>query len=299
MATEDKGPVSSEEKIRMPERKGKRKQVNSLARFFKVWATPLSIFIAAVTLLWSVYQFNAQQQSDSQKAVQQQTANQQQVLDQQHQTTLDTYLDRMSDLLLTSHLAASKPGDEVRALAEARTYTAVRNLDGARKGTLVRFLLEAGLISRRQPIISVPYADLSGVIFIGADLSGANLEGTNLSGANFTGADLSEAIFANADLSGANLSGAIFTGADLSGANLEGTNLSGVYASSIPDTCACYQPSLLNGGATLSMADLHGATYNTKPIQVKDVQGNPLTLEPTQWPQGFDPMSAGLNCVDC
>jgi hypothetical protein len=182
MAIEDKGSVSSEEKIRMPERKSTRKRVNSLARFLKAWAAPLSILIAATTLLWGVYQFKAQQQSDSQL-----------VLDQQRQTTLDTYLDRMSDLLLTQHLLASQPGDEVRALAEARTYTSVRNLDGARKGTLVRYLLGAGLISGSQPIISVSHADLSGAIFTNANLRGADLSGADLSGSNITADQLKQA----------------------------------------------------------------------------------------------------------
>src|SRR5207248_192912 len=104
-------------------------------------------------------QFNVQQQSNNQAAVQQQQltrqqeeAAQQQALNQQRQTTLETYLDRMSDLLLFYHLSISKTGDEVRAMAEARTYTALRNLDGARKGTLIRFLWEAKLINGPQPI---------------------------------------------------------------------------------------------------------------------------------------------------
>jgi Pentapeptide repeats (8 copies) len=227
MATEDKGSVSSEEKIRKPERKGTRKKVNSLARFLKAWATPLSILIAAATLLWSVYQFNAQQQSDSQKAVQQQQltrlqemANQQHVLDQQRQTTLDTYLDRISDLLLTQHLLASQPVDEVRVLAEARTYTAVRNLDGARKGTLVRYLLGAGLISESQPIINVSNADLSGAIF-----TNANLRGTDFSGAKLLAVPASSDV--NCAIAPCSTGGGDLRGGDLPGADLMGADLSG------------------------------------------------------------------------
>lgn len=221
------------------------------AKWIELLGTPLTILVtivvAAATLLWGVYQFNAQQQSASQNAVLQQqltreqeaasaqmqatqeAANAAQALDQQRQTTLDTYLDRMSDLLLTYHLAASKSGDPVRALAEARTYTAIRNLDGPRKGTLVRFLWEAHLINGPQPIISLSGADLNGAVFANADPSGTDLSGVNLSGAN-----LSEA-----NLSGTDLDGAYFTGANLSGADLlvttllnvhmNGANLSGAY----------------------------------------------------------------------
>lgn len=92
----------------------------------------LAIPIAIAGLLWGVYQFNTQQSSNAQMQATQLAANAQlqatqvavtqaQALDQQRQTTLDTYLDRMSDLLLMDHLAASKPGDQVQALAVART----------------------------------------------------------------------------------------------------------------------------------------------------------------------------------
>ncbi len=66
--------------------------------------------------------------------------------------------------------------------------------------------------------------------------------------------------------------------ADLSGADLDGTNLR---------------------EADLSYAYLDGARYNSKLIPLENVQGNPPILEPTKWPQGFDPVSAGLNCSDC
>jgi hypothetical protein len=178
-ATTTDVPVSSKEKVGMPKHNGVLKRMNPGAKFFKTWATPIGAIVAAIIavsgFIFGVYHFNAQQ-----------SANQAQALDQQRQTTLDTYLDRMSDLLLTSHLAVSKPSDEVRVIAEAQTYTAVRNLDGLRKGILVRFLWEANLIETPQPIISLFNADLSEAIFTSADLSGANLSGADLIGAIFT-----------------------------------------------------------------------------------------------------------------
>ena len=51
--------------------------------------------------------------------------------------------------------------------------------------------------------------------------------------------------------------------------------------------------------ADLNGAKLQEATYNTKAVQEKDVDGRPVTLEPTQWPQGFDPKSAGAIYDDC
>src|SRR5437588_8172607 len=56
-------------------------------------AIPLSI----IALIISVWQFNAQQNYDNQKTAEQNQATLQNLKDQQQQSTLDTYLDRMSD----------------------------------------------------------------------------------------------------------------------------------------------------------------------------------------------------------
>jgi len=178
MATEDTVSVPSGKKEKTPEHNGTRKRGKSLARFFKVWATPLSILasilIAAVTLLVSVQQFNGQQLDNAHMQATQVAASAAQALDQQRQATLDTYLDRMSDLLLTDGLGTASPVRNALALAEARTYAAVRNLDGNRKGILVRFLLTAGLLSGSKPIISMSDADLSNATNLNtADLSRA------------------------------------------------------------------------------------------------------------------------------
>src|SRR2546430_12139252 len=110
MAEEDVGSSLSKEKTKMTIHNDKQKRGKSLGKFFKFWAAPLTILIAIGGLIWGVYQFNAQQ-----------AANQAQALDQQRQGILDTYVDRISDLILTDGLATSKSGSEVRAIAVART----------------------------------------------------------------------------------------------------------------------------------------------------------------------------------
>ena len=161
---------------------------------------------------------------------------------------LQTYFDRMTELMLDKGLRRSEPGAEVRDIARARTLTALRRLDGERKGALLRFLREADLITATNNIIMLDEADLSG-----ADLSGANLSVADLSGADLSGANLSVADLSGADLSGANLSGADLSGADLSGANLSGADLSGANLS-----IAFLRDANLRG-ANLSGADLRGA----------------------------------------
>jgi hypothetical protein len=133
--------------------------------------------------------------------------------DQQQETALQTYLDRMSDLLLTDHLATSPDGDEVREVARERTHTLLPQLNSTRKGEVIKFLYEAGLLQGNAKGPAAVNLDRD-------DLSGANLQGSNLGGVNLSHADLSDANVSYADLTGANLFDADLTGANLTGANL-------------------------------------------------------------------------------
>ncbi|MBV8694358.1 MAG: hypothetical protein JO183_02605 [Ktedonobacteraceae bacterium] len=83
------------------------------------WLPLLIQLIGAIAipigLLVGVTQFNLQQTNDRQKST-----------DEQQQTTLQDYLDHMSNLLLQEHLRESKSGDVVRQVAEAQTLTAAK-----------------------------------------------------------------------------------------------------------------------------------------------------------------------------
>lgn len=193
-------------------------------------------------------------------------------LDQKQAAILQTYIDNMQDLLLNHNLLKSKPTDDVAILARARTLTALQGLDAdaARKSLLVLFIYEARLIGfvdntgkPHDAIFDLRYADLRGADLKGGDLRGVNLSGANLAGANLVGANL-----ALTYLSGANLSYA-----NLEDASMHYTNLNGPV--------------------------LYGAIYNTKLAQVGVIQRTPVYVEPTQWPQGFNPKVAGATCVDC
>ncbi len=214
--------------------------------------------------------------------------------DQQLENALKTCIDDIKDLLgygnnsllLNKGLIASKPGDEVRVVARAEVLSALRQLDGKRKGILIQFLYEAMLISvpnnhivtssGNDVIIDLSDANLSGANLGAAHLRGvnlfyANLRGTHLSGADLSGADLSGADLSGANLFYANLRGADLSsvrlgGADLSGANLNGANLRGADLSNVRLGGADLNGALLNSanlsGADLSGADLSGANLN-------------------------------------
>jgi uncharacterized protein YjbI with pentapeptide repeats len=113
----------------------------------------------------------------------------------------------------------------VRSLANEHTRTALRRLNGERKGFVIQFLASVKLITRYRPeessVLGLHGADLRGAILRNSVLAYVELFGVRLSNADFTGADLYRANLSSADLSGAKLT------ASLVDTNLENTNLSG------------------------------------------------------------------------
>jgi Pentapeptide repeats (8 copies) len=149
-------------------------------------------------------------EQDQQIAAQRYEQDQQIALDKQREDLLQTYLDRMSELLLKEGLRSSASDAEVRNVARVRTITILFQLDARRIGYVFSFLREAGLMSEKpnESVVSFNLADLTNINLSQANLSGANLSGANLSGANLSKANLSKANLSKANLSGANLSGA-------------------------------------------------------------------------------------------
>jgi hypothetical protein len=120
-------------------------------------------------------------------------------LDNQREILLQDYLNKIADLLLDTNrpLRKSVEDDEVRKIARVWTLTALRRLDGERKGSVIRFLHEANLINKDNYIVDLR----------GADLKGANLEYSHLEGARLRGVHLEFASLQGASLEGANLLG--------------------------------------------------------------------------------------------
>jgi len=135
---------------------------------------------------------------------------------------LQAYFDQMGQLLLGKDppLRQSEEDSEVRTLARARTLTVLSRLDGRRKGQVVQFLYESGLISSVSPVLDLSDADLRWAFLVGAGLSGADLTGAFLNEADLSRAHLSRVALGAADLRWANLSGADLSGADLNWAVL-------------------------------------------------------------------------------
>jgi len=182
-----------------------------------LWDWLQLIFIPAVLTLGAIW-YTARQNHDLHIT-----------LDNQRETVLQTYLDKMSELLLHEILHESKPGDDVRTIAHARTLTVLPKLDPNRKRSIILFLTESVLIEHNKWIIDMSFADLSGAMKLdGISLAAANLQGANLSGAELTRVDFEGANLHHANLSGTDLGGADLTDADVRGADLTRANLKGV-----------------------------------------------------------------------
>src|SRR6266567_737136 len=138
--------------------------------------------------------------------------------DRQREEALQAYIDNMSALLLEKNLRKSGEYDEVRTIARVRTLTVLPRLDPKRKGSVLLFLAESGLIDIGGPIIDLYRADLSRVQLYKPWLNEVNLSETNLSEADLYEADLFAANLSKADLHEAHLVGANLVYADLSGA---------------------------------------------------------------------------------
>lgn len=139
---------------------------------------------------------------------------------QAQETTIQSYLDKITDLLIKPGGLNSQSPEAGRAAARSRTLTALRTLDGGRRALILRFLYESDLITGDDPIISLEEANIRHAVLNRADLHNANLFRAKLEGAQLRESNLTNANLAGADLTAADLTAVILHGANLTGANL-------------------------------------------------------------------------------
>ncbi|MEM8611160.1 MAG: pentapeptide repeat-containing protein [Cyanobacteria bacterium P01_H01_bin.105] len=188
-----------------------------------VIAIPLVLFLASQR-----YQENLQQRE----------------LEKLQQQTVTSYLNQLSTILLEVEGDLRDPqNQELRTLTTATTLTLLRdpNLNSPRKGQVIKFLAQMGLVTRKivygpqQPesqVVTISlkgadlgYADLGFADLNFADFSFANLVGANLRSSNLIGVTLVGTNLDFANLNFAKLSGATLVGTNLDFAKLHGTNL--------------------------------------------------------------------------
>ncbi len=234
--------------------RGNQRPAKTLWDWLQLLGIPVAL--AALAFLLNDAQTRRDQQREDQRAAQQRTVS----ADAERETTLRTYLAQMSGLLLDRGLLRSDRGDDVRAVARTATLSAVRRLDGARRGLIVQFLVEARLLrddprARRGAIVDVRSADLAHAALRRANLQASGLEGTHLGAADLRDANLLEANLYAVDLRAANLSAADVAYADIRAANLRRANLR---------------------RASLHRADLRGADLRGADLRGANVRGADL-----------------------
>ena len=218
----------------------------------------LQLLIIPLVLAGGGLWFNQIQKDREQRAADERAETEREIaLDNQRETALQEYLDSISELLLHEKLRESEAEDEVRKIARVRTLTVLPRLDPIRKGSVLQFLEESGLIDSGNPIIDLNRADLSRVQLYKPWLNEVDLHETNLSEADLYEADLLGANLSKADLYGAHLVGAILYAVNLKEAKLFGADL--------------HRAEL--GEANLSGADLSEADLHRTSLREADLSG--------------------------
>jgi len=218
--------------------------------------------------------------------------------DNRHEAALQEYINNMSELLLHENLRTSESEDEVRKVARVRTLTVLNRLDGLRKGSVLQFLYESGLISTDKPIIDLNGANFDDVDLTSANLRQANLQNVILVNANLSDCDLTEAnlfhtllshatlvhtklvnanlsfsLLVDTDLKTADLHDAFLANALLNRANLRMTNLQETDLSRAQLTNVKISNANLRG-ANLNDADLFDAEVTNEQLnQAKSLKG--------------------------
>jgi flagellar biosynthesis/type III secretory pathway chaperone len=275
---------------------------------------PLALAFVAFYLSWQQKKFELEQARADREAEQErgradreaeqeraraERENERQIArDREEDAALNMYYDRMSELLLNHSLRDSDETAEERSIARARTLTILRRLSPERKGALVQFLFEAGLILAQKTVVSLRGADLHKAELAWTNLEGADLRGAILTEAKLTstrleGADLRETVLSKASLVGAKL-----RGADLRQAYLENADLQGAYLEK-----ADLQEAILVEAnlilAHLRETNFQGAFLPRADLRLAYLEGADLRKagynNETQWPTGYVPPSDALN----
>ncbi len=204
----------------------------------------MELFLVPILLVLGAWWLDRSSKNNERKISDQRIeADKRLAADKRHQEILDTYLDRMSELMLKERLRTSDQDSQVRDIARARTLLALQAIDNNRKVLLLKFLYEAGLIGwvgekptiddtikekeLHPSIIPLDGVDLREIDLNGVKLNGINLTNTNLERANLFAADLQYANLSHANLDDANLGGAALFRTNLEYASLKRAYLKG------------------------------------------------------------------------
>lgn len=183
----------------------------------------------------------------------------------QRYAVMSSYYDQMRELVINGKLLES-PGENVLSLSKTITLSAFRQLDGKRRGEILKSLYDMNLVGKCEPNAKTRKIDKcqpnSVLPITNARLDDLKFdEEISLTGINLTNTWLLKADLNEIDLSSANLSFARLNDAKLNKTTLEGANLS----------AALLQNTQMRG-AKLKSADLRNADLTNANLQEADLQ---------------------------
>lgn len=202
--------------------------------------------------------------------------------DNQRSELMSKYYERMQGLLITEKMGQPLTDKRVSVMGSALTLSTFRQLDGERKGELIKFLHQANLIAPRcdqlpnstekecaEPIIDLTGARLGRTKFESGEsiiLEGVDLEKVSLKEAYLSGIQLSKSKMAGVILDAADLTNAFLNEASMQSSKLRYTKLV---------NAKLYRSSLIN--ALLTNADLAKATLKEADLRGADLTNANLT----------------------
>ena len=183
----------------------------------------LVVIPLGIALALSLYK-RAQRRTELEVAESNNAAEQKVAQRQQWQRTFESYIDRMTSLILDNALLESADSSEVKGIARTRTMAALRSLNGFWRGEIVRFLLDAHVLQGSKDTEPKEANGAEPTDENVIRLSGANLREAELNKVWLRNTCLRESDFTGATLVAANVIDAELVLADFGGATLRGTN---------------------------------------------------------------------------
>lgn len=227
----------------------------------------MELLIIPIVLALGVFILNR-----SERAIERENANNRAELereiakDRQQEAALQSYIERMSELLIEKKLRTTKI-KEIRDVARTLTISVMRTLDKDRNNLVIQFLREAQLITDKKSILNganMEGMNLQGLDFWHVFMQNANLVKTNLQGSSFMNANLYRSSFWKADLQEADFYNAVLLEAHFAEANLRGANLA-----------ACMRGAYFEN-ANLQKTFMHGADLKNANLTDANLQGASL-----------------------
>lgn len=224
----------------------------------------MQLFLVSLTLSVRLFFLNrAEREIERQRTEDRVKLEREIALDRQQEAALQTYFDKISDLLLKEKLLTTDV-KEVRDVARTRSISILRVLDTRRSNLVIQFLREAKLITDENSILNG--ANMVGMNLQGLDFQWVYLQGANLDQADLRGAKLWDANLQRCRLQETNLSQADLQGANLQGVSLWQANITQVVLMSANLQGARFSKANLQD-ADLSDANMQGADFSDANLQ--------------------------------